>query len=1302
MKKRPAIIVLAIISILCFSFGLVACGSMTINTKTPLVTYRVGDNVDCFDFFEYQSGVDYTFSYSVNGGESESIDGHTIYLSVPGVYSLTCDAVKGSSKASESTTFNVFDKTGHMILTNNQVNVNLNSTYSMRAIMSLSGYVILSEVSHEEYISTVKIYDNSTKDYIVYDLQYNVEEGEGVGTDDGFFDGKRFKFIYETQYIFTIVSETSGGKSTAEYKVTARENFDHIPLVNGNISYNESTRVVTWDEIAGAVSYRVKVDLVSAEVGSLRSLDINDYLVEEFQFFDLVVIAKDASGKEFAKLIVKDIVIAPEGSEHLVVGLGASVNSQTKTVTLAGKQAAEASSGKGISKLKNSYVAFAGDYGVGTYVEFTFTGNNLPNVCLFADEINENMSSDGGSGYLLMNGLYSDYRGVSVSQTSIVGENALICAYPQRMRVGGGRTDPLHNYIAASEQYAKYKVSVDTLFTQKYLREDTSGRSYKYVVGSFEKYGKLAIEVRLYDLASGKLVEIANYVTDTPINEVVSGNIIVYAGVKGIDDNTTFTYSQPYQGEPDERSVYWLGATENDNGSVTLNGAEIKGAGYTSQLTDVNGYGFTPLTASHIGFAEEYGLNTYIDVTFTGNNMPNIMFFADSVNADMTAGGGKGLLIASGMYYSSSAVDKGYRGADKLFVFGPDGIPAAYDENKGLDTSVYSSPTYGYLYGDAKMPRIGELPYSAYPLLTTQGLLEDVSGDQYKLTVGTFLNISGNISIDIKLYNITTQTIVYDTTIVTSLKSTDVSDGHIVLYGGVNGSSSATTFAYSQPYTATPDAIKVASNGAVRNADGSVTLNATEIKGAGYTSQMTDVNGYGEIAIPTSYIGFAEKYGFNTYIDLTFTGNNMPNVMFFADSINGDMTAGGGKGLLIASGMYYRIGTTDQGYRGANKLFVLGPNRIPAVYDKNKGLDTSIYYSATYGYLYGDAKTPRVGELSYSSYPLLTTQGLLEDTSGHQYKLTVGTFVNVAGNVGIDIKLYNITTQNMVYDTIIATTLAQTDVSNGHIVVYGGVKGMDNATTFTYSQPYSATPDPVKAASSGASKNADGSVTLAGRGVAGAGNFFQITDIDNSYVALTGKYGVGTYMDFTFTGNNMPTIAYFANNINGNMGNANVTTNESGAYVSHNPIGNTGMIFTNGFYMANTNGGHDFYRIYGMNRIYRDGSLKGGYREDTNYIISKKYGTDTEFNALTQKGLMDDYSTTNFKYTVGTYDDNGKLAVDITLFNLDTQTTLVTLKYTTNIDVSTVVADNIIIYGCVKGEANSTTFTYSSPYTKQA
>ncbi len=1047
-KRKITLVILSILATLFLCMGLVACGTVSINTKTPKATYRIGDNVDCFDFFEYKSGISYSFTLKIDGGDSEKVEGHTAYLAVPGVYKLTCTATRGNAKATKSVEFNVYNKTSHMILTNTEAQVDLGSVRSMRNVMSLSGYIVLSEVEHEEYISTVKIYNNANGTPTIYDLGYDIEKEEGVETADGFYNGRRFNFIYECEYVFTIVSETSGGKSTSDFTVTAKENFDNIPLLeNGTISYDENTRVVSWGAIDDAVSYRVKVDLKSVEVGNTLSLDIDEHLVKEFQFFDLVIVAKNAAGEEFVRLVVEDVVTAPAGSENMVIGDGAMVDAENKTVTLSGKQASEASSSKGISKLKNSYVAYAGDYGVGTYVDFTFTGNNLPNVCLFADEINENMSSDGGTGYLLMNGLYSEHRGVSVSPTAIIGENALICAYPVRMRIGGGISDPLHNYIAASEQYSKYKVSIDTLFTQKYLRDDTSARTYRYVVGSFEKYGRLAIEVRLYDASNDQLLEIANYVTDTLIENVTPGNIIVYASVKGMDDNTVFCYSQPYNGTPDDRSIYWQGATENADGSVTLDGAQIAGAGYTSQMTNADGYGFSAMSLSHIGFSGEYGLNTYIDVTFKGNNMPNVMFFADNVNDDITAGGGKGVLIASGMYYYMNANSHDYRGGDNLFVLGPNRIPALYDENNGL------------------------------------------SGD--------------------------------------------------------------------------------------------------------------------------------------------------------VDSIK-------------------------------------------------------------YGYVYGNAKMPRVGSISYSTCPLLTTKGLLEDVSGHEYKLTLGTYLTVTGNIGIEVILYNVTTQTSIYDTNIATTLTQADVSDGHIILYGAVKGVNEKTTFSYSQPYSSTPDAIKVASSGASRNADGSVTLAGRGVSGAGNLYQITNIDNSYVAITGDYGVGTYMDFIFNGNNMPTVAYFANNINGNMGNADVTLTPTGGYSSHVALGNTGMIFTNGFYMLNTNGGHDFYRIYGMNRIYRESSLSGSYRDDTNYILSKKYGTDTDFNALTQKGLMDDYSTVKFKYTIGTYNDNGKLAIDVTLINLDTNTTVAELKYTTSIDVSTVVADNIIIYGCVKGSTNATTFTYGNPYTKQA
>ena len=1041
--KKITVAILLVVALTCFAVGLGACSNnkIELSVKSPTIIYRIEDNADCFDFFECNQDVDLSFSVSVNGATGEAIEGHTIYLAVPGTYEVSCTATKGKKSVTETTSFNVFDKKSHMVLTNTEAQVDLNDRLSMLRVMALSGYVILSEVEHEEYISTVKIYKNGNDAPTVYDIV------DGEATEDKFFDGTRFKFIYECKYVFTIVSETSGGKATAELTVIARENFSHIPLVEDvDVTYNEQTRTVTWGEIDGAISYRVKVDLKSVDVGLERTLDIDSYLVSEFQYFDLIIIAKNADGEEFAKLVVEDVVTAPEGSERLVVGNGAQVDPTTKTVVLSGQQAAQASSASpGISRMKNSYVAYAGDYGVGTYVEFTFKGNNLPNVCFFADQINANMTSDGGTGYILMNGLYSEYRGTSTSLTAVAGEHRLVCVGPIRMRIGGGRTDPLHNYIAVSEQATAYTVSENTLFSQKYLREDLSARTYRYVVGSFEKYGRLAFEVILYDADNGQLVEIANFVTETKIEDVQPGHIIAYASVKGRGDDTTFIYSKlPYQGTPNDRSLYWQEVTESKDGTVTIEGAEIKGAGYTSQMTDVSGT--SDLSVGHVGIKGEFGIGTYIDVNFKGNNMPNVMFFADDINDDLTSKGGKGVLVASGI----------------------------------------------------------------------------------KASVG----------------------------------------------GGT--------------------------------------------------------------------------------------------------------------------------------WRGESSLYVFGPNRIPMAYDKEGGLDATTHDSTTHGYVYGSGKMPKVGSVSYNDYPLLTTKGLLEDQSGKEYKLTLGTYLNVNDYLSIEVILTDVATGNVIYDTQIVTDIEKNQITAGSIVLYGGVKGENEKTTFSFSEPYQSKPDDVKLASNGASKNSDGTITLAGRGVAGAGHLYQVTAVDNSYVAILGDYGVGTYMDFTFKGNNMPTVMYFANEINGNMGNADVTLTPTGGYLSHTSLGYKGMIFTNGFYMENTNGGHDFYRVYGMNRIYRESSLSGSYRDDKNYLISKKYGVDTDFNALTQLGLMTDYEQTNFKYTVGTYDDNGKVAIDVTLVNLDNNQTVAQLKYTTSIDVSTVVADNIIIYGCVKGSQNSTTFAYNAPYTKNA
>ena len=1052
VKKTALITILAVLCLgsVCFS---AACASLDINVKTPYIIYRMGDNVDCYDFFQLKSGVNYNFSYKIDGGDKIEIEGHTFYLSTPGNYSLSCIAKSGLSKFSKTVDFEVYNKKSHMFLGESQINLNLGDKRTPRALMGLTEYIFISSVESVEYISQVKIYNNLDGTPTVYQLgkaeqTENGYEAVYTPTPDGFFNGRQFNFIYECEYVFTAVSETTGGKAQAEFSVIAKENFSKIPLAEGvSINYDEQNKTVSWGEVDGAVSYRVKIDLKNAYTeANVRSLDIEPYLVKEFQFFDLVVVAKNAAGEEFAKLAVDDVVIAPQGSKGLVLGYGANVNSQTQTATLIGTQVYD-SGATMMSNMNTPHVAFAGDYGIGTYVDFVFSGNNLPNVAFFADQINGNITNEGGNAYLIMNGLYSANRGSSTSKTNVIGENRLICVGPDRFHKGASGKDPLHNYISASEMTREYLISENSLFTQKYLHEDVSGRTYKYTVGSFVKDGYLAFETKLYDNTTGDLVALASYKTSQLASEVVADNIIVYSTVKGSGENTVFQYSEPYLGTPENVTLYSYKTKVNEDGTVSIDGAVIKGSGYTSQMTE--NPESADLSVGYISFGEDYGVNNYLDITFTGKNMPSVMFFADQLNDDLTQAGGKGVLVSSGMLVNETV----WRGDDSLFVYGPNRVPMSFDENKGLDTNVYDNNTWGYVYGGAKIPVLAKLNYSNYPLLTTKGLMEDLSGDQYKLTIGTFVNAGGNICIDVKLVNVTKNLVVYDT------------------------------------------------------------------------------------AIPTS--------------------------------------------------------------------------------------------------------------------------------------------------------------------------LTQYDVEDGKIIIYGAVNGVEKSTTFKYTNPYQATPSNIKVASSGATQNEDGSITLAGKSFAGAGHLYQVANIDNSYIGIRGEYGVGTYLDVEFKGNNMPQVMFFANNFTGNMTNFEVTTNATGGYSSHTNNTNKGLIFTNGFFGSksgnafNNNGATDMFRVYGPNRI-TNATLVGSYRDLGGYLISKKYGVDTEFNALTQSGLSENYQDVNLKYTVGTFDQNGMLGIYVKLYDMDNGQTLVEFSQVTSVQTSSITASNIILYGTVKGSENPTTFKYSAPYQKQA
>lgn len=993
-SKKILITMLSLSCIGVSAAGVAACKKNTavtvteIVTLTPDVVYRVGDNLYLYDLFEEQKGVDFTFTVSVNGAEAEEVEGDSYYLKKAGTYTVVCTA----GKKSKNVEIRVYDQLPYMMLQNTEAEVVWNTSMLPSQIISgLATAKTISEAQFDVYLENVVVYNDAAGEATTYELEH------GVSVGDGLWDGSKFTFIYECDYLFTIVCETSGGAVREQLRVSAREDYSVFPeLTDYVISYDSQTRTVTWDEVDGAVGYRVKVDRAHVTTEN-TTLNIDEYCVREFQFFDLVVIPKNAGGKEFGKLVVKDVVIAPEGLEGLVLGNGSNVDVDTKTVTLAGKEAYTAAASD-ISKLENSHVAFGGSYGIGTYVDFTFTGNNMPNVMFFADAINGDMTKNGGSGYILMNGLYSQNKGTSVSKTPIIGENRMVCIGPDRLHPGD-RNDPLHNYIIPSEQANDWLVSENTLFTQKYLNDDTSGRTYRYVVGTFDKDGYLAFECKLYDAADDTLIESAMYVTDTPVEEVEPGYIVAYATVKGAGKDTVFACSKlPYESKPDDKTLYWKGVTENVDGSVTLAGKQFVGASWTYNIANTEN--------NYLGISGEYGIGTYIDITLKGNNMPSVMFFADKVNGYMTTDGGNGLIITNGL----TSQGDWRHGWDTVFVHGLTRI-----KNLGSDADVRAD------YASTAIAKT-----NAYTYLTKAGL-ETTPDTEYKLTIGTFENAGGFVVVDIILYATATNEKIHDVQLITEISADDVEAGHIVLYDAMKGTGKDTTFKYSAPYAGEVDPIKVASQGATRNEDGSITLANSALTTSAWTYNIsTNLN--------CNYLGLQGSYGIGTYLDITFKGNNMPHILFFADEINGNITEDGGKGVFISNGLI----RSDNGQSWSpNTIFVHGPNRI-AIPGRAEDSTKTDYQTAAI------VKT--------DAYTCLTKNGLAT-TPDVEYKLTVGTYLE-GGNLVIDILLYNVTESETVYEVALSTSLTQNDVTAGNIILYDAVKGKDTSTTFAYSAPY--------------------------------------------------------------------------------------------------------------------------------------------------------------------------------------------------------------------------------------------------------
>lgn len=226
---------------------------------------------------------------------------------------------------------------------------------------------------------------------------------------------------------------------------------------------------------------------------------------------------------------------------------------------------------------------------------------------------------------------------------------------------------------------------------------------------------------------------------------------------------------------------------------------------------------------------------------------------------------------------------------------------------------------------------------------------------------------------------------------------------------------------------------------------------------------------------PMGHVAFKDKYTLDekgTYIDIYFTGNNMPNVEFFAENEpNGlfmDTYADDGKGFIVSNGLAALVAGSNLKYyySGYSGYFNYG---ISAYNTRWAGPERGNLGRAMATYLGTAEQTGSGANQNYTAFSMYSLAHVQD--ANQQYRYTVGMYLD-GNRPYVDAKLYKI---NDSQETLFAewksnailegnannatkSTLDEGQVISGYIVLHAAAKGGTNSwidpTVFTCSKPY--------------------------------------------------------------------------------------------------------------------------------------------------------------------------------------------------------------------------------------------------------
>lgn len=1029
LYKKIGLLVCAAVLLICSLFGVACATKFDFSLTTRERPYRVGDSVNCYDFVEWADDVEYTFAVTNTAGEKTTVRGKTYYVDVAGTYTLECTAKKGNQEKVKTTTFQVLEVEPFM-MHYGTVYIPLASRLRDSMLINRMAPVIVSDTTAEKYFTSVVVY----KDFGTVGETFTFGENE----THRYFNGRQHLFVDEGKYVYTLVVENEGGKVEKQIPVEVREDYEAMQILkDATASYDKTTKTVTWDAVEGASYYKVKIDqkMVVVDGTSERSLDISPYFAEEFQYFQLQIAAIDATETRLGRIMSDYVIVSPLGFENVVLSSRTEVDSASRTATLA----TDKSWGRAPTLLddKNGfvreYIGFSGEYGVGTYLDFEFKGNNMPTVRFFANDIDNYLTQaldKTNNGLIFIPGFDSYGSGVHaphISDFRVYGPNALDYGYLDS---------------TAAKIRARYFYDTHPLMTMKGRMENPT-LEMKYTVGTYldSRDNTIVAHTILYKKVDGAWVETYNLATDTNIlaTEVTAGNIVVLGPM--VEESATFTFSQPYEGnyvkEPAENMCSYGAKYLSDN-SVSLASEPIS-ARYIGEL-DTNEHSF-------IAFKGEYGVGTFIDFTFKGNNMPNVRLFANELTGYISNCAGSKTEGSLGLLFSNGIETKNGISHTGAYYIAPKMITARYDLANNFNA---------YTVG-------GLMPY-----LTQNKLAEDPNAE-YKYTVGTIEDTDGTVVAIVYLYQkqanewVVMESLAWDTD--ESVAVWEARGGNIVVMCTIK-SETQTVFTFTQPYTKAATASDLVGNRAKWDSEGNVTLVSHSIKNsvpAAIDAKETQ----------KSYISYSGQYGVGTYLDFEFTGNNMPQVRFFANSIDGLITKfNDGEGdtpLYTPEGEIQKDADGNPVTEGSTwwyssqtsgLLFTNGcVNGQHSVSHGQNGYLRVYYDMMSNGWLGWPPSDPNGGyvfEKPENTFMPSLGMAAFAEKADTKFRYTVGTYEDTDGTtiIHVIVKAEIDGVWTLVSEQKHDTGKLATEFGSGSIVVLAAMKGGGETTTFKCSGPY--------------------------------------------------------------------------------------------------------------------------------------------------------------------------------------------------------------------------------------------------------